>query len=71
MKKRKSVGKPKFEAREKLESPLVVDLNLLLKEKEKNFRERLKFIDAYVEWLKKTPNKKWSRQQNIVVNQGL
>jgi len=33
------------------------------KDKKRNFEERLKFIDMYVEWLKKTPNKKWSRQQ--------
>ena len=38
----------------------------LEKEKERlrrNREERLKFIDLYVEWLKKTPNEVWSRQQ--------
>lgn len=30
--------------------------------KRKNFIERLKFIDSYVAWLKRTPNKVWSRQ---------
>ncbi len=39
------------------------DLKELKKKKEKNFQERLKFIDEYVEWLKKTPNKVWSKQQ--------
>ena len=33
-------------------------------QKKQNFIERLRFIDAYVDWLKKTPNKVWSRQQN-------
>jgi hypothetical protein len=27
-----------------------------------NFIERLKFIDSYAAWVKKTPNKVWSRQ---------
>ena len=30
-----------------------IDLNKLKKFKEENFKERLKFIDDYVEWLKK------------------
>ena len=42
---------------------LKVDLEELAKDKKRNFEERLKFIDAYVEWLKKTPNRIWSRQQ--------
>ncbi|MBS3095573.1 hypothetical protein J4231_02755 [Candidatus Woesearchaeota archaeon] len=40
-----------------------VDIEELKKFKKENFKERLKFIDFYVEWLKKTPNKKWSEQQ--------
>ncbi len=40
----------------------MVDLEALKKEKEENFKERLEFIDMYVEWLKKTPNKIWSKQ---------
>ena len=48
-----------------------VDLKALSKEKKRNFAERLAFIDSYVAWLKKTPNKKWSKQQNLIVNQGL
>ena len=38
-----------------------IDLKKLKKEMERNERERLEFIDRYVEWLKKTPNKKWSK----------
>jgi len=38
-----------------------IDLQELKKEKKKNFEERLRFIDNYVEWLKRTPNCEWSR----------
>lgn len=44
-------------------------LALIERKKKKNFEERLKFIDDYVEWLKKTPNKVWSRQQNALIDQ--
>lgn len=46
-----------------------IDLKELEKLKEENFRERLEFIDKYVEWLKKTPNKKWSSQQKEIIGQ--
>ena len=46
--------------------------NINLKEleefKERNFKERLDFIDKYVEWLKKTPNKKWSKEQKELID---
>jgi hypothetical protein len=45
-----------------------VDLKELKKFKEDNFRERLEFIDMYVEWLKKTPNKEWSSQQKDLID---
>ena len=45
-----------------------VDLKELKKLKEDNFKERLEFIDKYVEWLKKTPNKKWSSQQKDIID---
>jgi len=45
-----------------------VDLKELKKLKEDNFRERLEFIDKYVEWLKKTPNKEWSSQQKELID---
>lgn len=46
------------------------DINLkeLDKFKERNFRERLEFIDSYVEWMKKTGNIKWSSAQKSIVN---
>ena len=46
---------------------MTYDLEELRKDKQRNFEERLKFIDLYVEWLKKTPNKVWSRQQNELI----
>jgi len=40
-----------------------LDMKALERWKQKNQRERLEFIDEYAAWLKKTPNKEWSRQQ--------
>lgn len=45
-----------------------IDLKELKRRKEKNFQERLEFIDKYVQWLKKTPNKVWSRQQKEIID---
>ncbi len=45
-----------------------VDLEELEEEKKRNFEERLKFIDLYVEWLKKTPNEEWSKQQKELID---
>lgn len=45
----------------------MINIEELNKEKEKNFKERLEFIDRYVEWLKATPNKVWSRQQKDII----
>jgi len=48
----------------------IPDINLkeLKKLREDNFKERLEFIDRYAEWLKKTPNKKWSSHQKTVTD---
>ena len=35
---------------------------------EMNRRERKKFLDFYIEWIKKTPNKVWSKQQAEFIN---
>jgi len=40
-----------------------INLKELKKLKEENFRDRLEFIEKYVEWMKKSPNKTWSSQQ--------
>ena len=45
-----------------------IDLNALKKEKERNFKERLEFLKKYAEWVKKTPNKEWSRQQKKIID---
>lgn len=46
------------------------DINLeeLKRAQEQNFKERLKFIDMYTNWLKKTPNKVWSAQQKKIID---
>lgn len=44
-----------------------IDLKALKKLKQANFKDRLEFIDKYVEWLKKTPNKIWSSQQKKII----
>lgn len=36
--------------------------------KERNFQERLKFIDLWVEYIKKTPDKVWSAQQKELID---
>jgi len=48
---------------------LKIDFKELEEQKERNFKERLAFIDWYVDWLKKTPNNVWSKAQNKVVEQ--
>ena len=44
------------------------DFEEMEREKERNRMQRMQFIDLYVKWLKKTPNKVWSRQQNKLLN---
>jgi hypothetical protein len=45
-----------------------IDLKRLKKKKKENFKQRLEFINKYTEWLKKTPNNKWSKQQKEVID---
>jgi hypothetical protein len=44
-----------------------INLKELEKFRERNFKERLEFIDKYAEWMKKTSNKKWSSQQKKII----
>lgn len=44
-----------------------IDLKELKKLKEDNFKDRLKFIDKYADWIKKRSNKKWSSAQRNIV----
>ena len=45
-----------------------IDIEKLRKFKEKNFQERLDFLKKYADWVKKTPNKKWSSQQKEIID---
>ena len=45
-----------------------IDLKELEKMKKNNFKERLKFIDEYTMWIKKTSNKKWSSEQKKIID---
>ena len=45
-----------------------VDLKELDLQKEKNFAQRLEFIQKYADWVKKQSNKEWSEQQNKLTN---
>jgi len=45
-----------------------IDIEELKKDKEANFKERLDFIDRYVEWIKATPNKVWSKQHKDFID---
>ena len=45
-----------------------IDLKELEEQKERNRKERLKFIELQVEWLKRTPNEVWSKQQAAFIN---
>jgi hypothetical protein len=44
-----------------------IDLEELRKLKEDNFKDRLKFIDEYVKWLKKSPNKQRGSEQKEII----
>ena len=45
-----------------------IDLAELKKEMELNKKQRREFVKMYAEWLRKTPNKVWSKQQNKLIN---
>ncbi len=38
------------------------------KERERNRQSNRAWIDAYVEWLRRTPNLEWSRQQRRLID---
>jgi len=40
-----------------------IDLKEIEEQVRKNREGRLKFVEMYAEWIKKTPNKVWSKQQ--------
>lgn len=36
--------------------------------KKRNFEQRMDFIDSYSKWVKKSSNKKWSSQQQKIID---
>ncbi|MBS3063582.1 MAG: hypothetical protein J4203_07005 [Candidatus Diapherotrites archaeon] len=40
----------------------------MAKEKQRNMRQRMEFVDLHAEWLRKTPNKVWSKQQKVLLD---
>ncbi len=46
-------GLPKLTAKDRRE---------MAEDKKRNMEQRMAFVDFYAEWLKKTPNKVWSKQ---------
>ncbi|MBU0959014.1 MAG: hypothetical protein KKB31_03655 [Nanoarchaeota archaeon] len=45
-----------------------VDLEELNKFKSRNAKERLDFIDWWVNYMKNNKDKKWSEEQNVIVD---
>lgn len=45
-----------------------IDPKELEEMKRNNFKDNLDFIDLYAEWVKKTPNKRWSHEQKILID---
>ena len=37
----------------------------------KNRKERIRFIDKWVEYIKTHSDKEWSKQQNVIINSSL
>ena len=50
-----------------MKMPEKIDLEKLAVMKKKNFEERIRFIDEYASWVKKTDNKVWSKQQKALI----
>jgi hypothetical protein len=45
-----------------------IDIKELKEFKRKNAEERLRFIDYWADYMKKHPDKVWSKAQNIVID---
>ncbi len=43
-----------------------IDISELRRIQEENLKDRLAFIEQYVSWLKRTPNKEWSAQRRAL-----
>ena len=44
------------------------DFKELREDIKRNRRERLEFVKLYADWVRKNPNKVWSRAQNVLIN---
>ena len=44
-----------------------IDLEELKRQKERNFRQRLEFIEFYANWVKSKSNEEWSEQQKRLI----
>jgi len=49
-------------------SEVKVDLDELKKFKNQNARERLEFIDFWVNYIKTHSDREWSEQQNVLID---
>ena len=49
-------------------SDVKIDLEELKIEKQKNFKERIWFIEYWVEYIKTHNDEEWSAQQNVLIN---
>ncbi len=45
-----------------------INVEELRKAQEENFEERLKFVKTYAEWMKRTPNRIWSKQHKELID---
>lgn len=43
-------------------------LKELAEEKKRNFKSNLEFVVLHAEWLKRTSNRSWSRQQKQIID---
>jgi hypothetical protein len=50
------------------EEDIKIDFDELEKSKEINAKERAWFIDYWVDYIKKHPDKVWSKAQNIIID---
>jgi hypothetical protein len=48
-----------------------INLEELKKFKQKNFKERLKFLEFWTDYIKKHSDNKWSEEQNKIINSQL
>ncbi len=51
-----------------MSAEIKISMRELREKKQRNFEERLRFIDLWVDYIKKTPNEVWSAQQKVVVD---